>query len=121
MRASPELSRAFGLAGLLLELELLGAVIPVVDLLGQPVLHRRLGLVDPARACASRTSLEVLRHDMGDGVALRLLLDLAADPGALGAGEDRLHAGLALGRAAGSRGRARSGGGAASPSASIST
>ena len=35
-----------GLAGLLLELELLGAVIPVGDLLGQPVLDRRFGLGD---------------------------------------------------------------------------
>ena len=44
------------LARLLLELELLGAVIPVGDLLGQPVLHRRLGLGDQRRACAPRTS-----------------------------------------------------------------
>src|SRR2546426_1330999 len=33
-----------GLAGLLLKLEFLGAVIPVADLLGQPIFHRRLGL-----------------------------------------------------------------------------
>ncbi len=86
-----------GLAGLLLELELLGAVVPVGDLLGQPVLHRRLGLGDELELAVPHL-LEVLRHDLGDRVALRLLLDLAADPGALGPVEDRLDAWFALGQ-----------------------
>ena len=77
LRASPELSRAFGLAGLLLELELLGAVVPVGDLLGQPVLHRGLGLGDQRELAAADLG-EVLGHDVRDGVALRLLLQLAA-------------------------------------------
>ena len=45
-----------GLAGLLLELELLGAVVPVGDLLGQPVLDRGLGLVDQLELARPRTS-----------------------------------------------------------------
>ena len=86
-----------GLAGLLLELELLGAVVPVGDLLGQPVLHRGFGLGDELELGVPHL-LEMLRHDLGDGVALRLLLDLAVDPRALGPIEDRLHARLALGQ-----------------------
>ena len=66
-----------GLAGLLLELELLGAVVPVGDLLGEPVLHRRLGLLDQRELAAAHLG-EVLGHDVRDGVALRLLLQLAA-------------------------------------------
>ena len=86
-----------GLAGPLLELELLGAVVPVGDLLGQPVLHRDFGLGDELELAVPHL-LEVLRHDLGDGVALRLLLDLASDPRALGPVEDRLHARFALGQ-----------------------
>ncbi len=41
---------------------------------------------------------QVLGHDLGDGVALRLLLQLAGDPGALGPGEERVDAGLVLGQ-----------------------
>ena len=41
---------------------------------------------------------QVLRHDVRDGVALRLLLQLAGDPGALGPVEDRVHTRLALGQ-----------------------
>ena len=86
-----------GLAGLLLELELLGAVVPVGDLLGQPVLHRRLGLGDELELAVAHL-LEVLRHDLGDRVALRLLLELAVDPRALGPIEDRVDARFALGQ-----------------------
>ena len=56
-----------GLARLLLVLQLLGAEIPVVDLLGQPVLHRRFGLVEQ-RQLARPDLRKMLRHDMGDGV-----------------------------------------------------
>ena len=86
-----------GLAGPLLKLELLGAVVPVGDLLGQPVLHRDFGLGDELEFGVPHL-LEMFRHDLGDGVALRLLLDLASDPRALGPIEDRLHARFALGQ-----------------------
>ena len=36
-----------GPASLLLQLEFLGAVVPVADLFGEPILDRRTGLVDP--------------------------------------------------------------------------
>ena len=86
-----------GFAGLLLEFELLGAVVPVGDLLGQPVLDRDFGLGDELQFGVPHL-LEMFRHDLGDGVALRLLLDLAGDPGALGPVEDRLDARFALGQ-----------------------
>ena len=41
---------------------------------------------------------QVLRHDVRHGMALRLLLQLAADPGTLGPIEDRVHTRLALGQ-----------------------
>ena len=50
-----------GLAGLLLLLELLGAVIPVVDFLGQPVLDRRLGLVEELELAVAHLG-QMLRH-----------------------------------------------------------
>ena len=85
-----------GLAGLLLKLELLGAVVPVGDLLGEAVLHGGAGLVDPAEAPAAHLR-DVLGHDVRDGVAERLLLEVAGDPGALGAGEEVVDRRLALG------------------------
>ena len=69
LRASPELSRALGLPGLLLELELCGAVVPVRDFLGEPILHRRLGLGDQRELRPSDVR-QMLRHDVRDGVAL---------------------------------------------------
>ena len=71
-----------GLAGLLLVLKLQKAVIPVGDLLGEPVLHRGLGLadeLDPGRL----DLLHVLGNDVDDRVLLRLALQLAGDPRAL--------------------------------------
>ena len=84
-----------GLAGLLLQLELLGAVIPVGDLLGQPVLDGRLGLGDQRQLAAPHLR-QVLRHHVRHGIALRLLLQLAGDPGAFGPVEDRVDARLTL-------------------------
>ena len=66
-----------GLAGLLLELELLGAVVPVGDLLGQPVLHRGAGLLDPREPPAAHLG-DVLGNHVRDGMALRLLLQRRA-------------------------------------------
>ena len=109
-----------GLAGLLLELELLGAVIPVGDLLGQPVLHRRLGLGD---------QLELARPAPPRGAPARRGRPRGPAPSAPARGRSRR---TRAGRgspprparprpAAGSRGRARSGRGASCPSASSST
>ena len=50
-----------------------GAVVPVGDLLGQPVLHGRLGLGRPASRCAPCTSLEVLGHERARWRSQRLL------------------------------------------------
>ena len=86
-----------GLAGLLLQLELLGAVVPVGDLLGEPVLDRDFGLGDELELGVPHL-LEMFRHDMDDGIALGLPLDLAVDPRALGPLEDRIDAGLARGQ-----------------------
>ena len=96
-----------GLPGLLLELELLGAVVPVGDLLGQPVLHRGFGLVDQLEL-ARRAPPEVLRHDMGDGVALRLLLQLPRRSRHTRAARGSPQRRARRRPAAGSRGRARS-------------
>ena len=97
LRASPELSRAFGLAGLLLELELLGAVVPVGDLLGQPVLHRGLGLVDQLELAgrAPRRGARARRCAMAWPCAF--CSSSRRDPGALGPREDRVDAGLVRG------------------------
>ena len=84
-------------SGLLLKLQLLGAVVPVVDLLRQAVLDRGLGLVDQ-RDRAAADLREMLGHDVGDGVALGLLLQLARNPGALGSGQDRVDVGLVVGQ-----------------------
>ena len=75
-RASLEFSRAFGLSRLLLLLQILGAVIPVVDFLREPVLHRRLGLGDQFEL-ARPNLFEMLRHDLRDRVGQRLLLQVA--------------------------------------------
>ncbi len=44
-----------------------GPAIPVVDLLGQPFLHRRQGLVDQRLAPLAHAA-QVARHQLGDGV-----------------------------------------------------
>ena len=72
-----------GPASLLLELEFLSAVIPVANLLGQAILDRRAGLVDPPQAPPADL-LEVSGHYLRDGVCDRLLLQGARDPGARG-------------------------------------
>lgn len=72
-----------GPAGLLLELELLGTVIPVGDLLREAILDGGLGLGDQRQLRVSNF-LQMLRNDMGYGVALRLGFHLAFQPGAFG-------------------------------------
>ena len=72
-----------------------GAVIPVGDLFGQPILHSRAGLVNPLQATAADLG-DVLGHHLRDGVAQRFLLRGPRDPGALGSGEDIGHRGLTL-------------------------
>jgi hypothetical protein len=94
LRASPELSLALGLPCLLLELEFFGAVVPVGDFLGEAILDRSLGLADQFELAPADLG-QVFRHDLGDGMALDLLLKLARDPLAFGAVEDRFDAGFA--------------------------
>jgi hypothetical protein len=81
------------LSGLLLMLQILGAVIPVINFLCQTVFYRRLGFGDEFQF--PRPDLfEMLRHHIGDRVGLRLLLEIATDPGAFGAADDRHDIGL---------------------------
>src|SRR5215510_864426 len=82
-RASCELRPGIGPTSLLLELEFLGAVVPVTDLLGEAVLDRGAGLVDPPQT-PPPDLLEVLRHYLPDGVRDCFLLQVACDPGARG-------------------------------------
>ena len=72
-----------GPATLLLELEVLGAVVPVADLLGEPILDRRSGLVNPPQPPPT-DFLEVLRHHLRNGVCDRFLLQVTGDPGTRG-------------------------------------
>ena len=72
-------------------------MVPVADLLGQPVLDRRLGLGDQLELAVADL-VQVLRHHVRDGVALGLLLQLARDPGALRPGENRIDAGFVVGQ-----------------------
>src|SRR5581483_6580321 len=78
-------------------LKLLGAEIPVVDLLGEPVLDRRLRLVEQRELAVSHLG-EVLGHDLCDG--LRLGFEVAADPGAFGSGEKGIEPRLTRGQRA---------------------
>ena len=87
-----------GLAGLLLELELLGAVVPVADLLGQAILDGRLGLVDQVRRCGREPRPRCSGTTVRSHGQLRLLLEFPRDPGALWAGKDRLSVRLAVAR-----------------------
>ena len=79
----PRVEFGIGLACLLLQFELLGAMIPVGDLLGQALLHGRFGLGNE-RDPAVPDFLEMLRHDVRHRIALCPLLQLACHPGALG-------------------------------------
>ena len=84
-----------GPASLLLRLELLGPVIPVGDLLGEAVLHGGLGLRDQHQPGIAHLG-QMLRDDCGNGIALRLLLHVPVDPGALRPIEDPLRPGVVL-------------------------
>ncbi|GBD26512.1 hypothetical protein HRbin30_01844 [bacterium HR30] len=64
-------------------------MIPVGDLLGESVLHRRPGLLDPLQPPPPHL-LQVLRNHVSDRVRLRSALQVAGDPGALGAGQNLL-------------------------------
>jgi hypothetical protein len=92
-----------GLARPLLELELLGAVVPVGDLLGEAVLHRGAGLLDPLEPAAAHLG-DVVGHHLRDGMAERLLLDALArgarNPGALRPSKQVVHRRLTLGQRA---------------------
>ena len=81
-----------GLAGLFLGLELLGPVIPVGDLLGEAVLHGGFGLRDQRQPGVPHFG-QMLRDHVCNGVALRLVLHVAVDPGALRPVEYRRHIG----------------------------
>jgi hypothetical protein len=70
-------------------------MVPVGDLLGEAHLDRRLGLSDQGEL-AGLDLREVPGDDLGDGVALGLLLQLAADPLALGARQECVDPGLAV-------------------------
>jgi hypothetical protein len=94
LRASPELSLALGLPCLLLQLEFFGAVVPPGDFLGEAILDRGFGLGDQFELAPADLG-QVFRHDLGDGIALDLLLEFARDPLAFGAVEDRFDAGFA--------------------------
>ena len=67
------------LAGLLLERQLLGAAVPVVDLALEPRLHLALDPVDLRKPTLARL-LKVLRHKVRDGKVHRHLLDVALEP-----------------------------------------
>ena len=68
-------------------------MIPVGDLFREAILDRRLGLGDKVQLAPFDLG-KVLRYDLGDGVTLRLFLQFAVDPLALGPVEDRIDAGL---------------------------
>jgi hypothetical protein len=63
--------------------QLLGAMIPVGYFLGEPFFDCGLGSGDQVQATATDLG-KVFGYHMGDSVALRLLLELSADPAALG-------------------------------------
>ena len=67
-------------------------MIPISDLLGEPVLYRRFGLGDEWESSVSNLS-QMLRYNVNHGVALRLLLQIAGNPCTFGSVEDRLHVG----------------------------
>ena len=77
-----------GLSGPFLKTQFLGSVIPVVDLLRQPVLHRGLGLVD-SRHRPPTNLANVIRHDVRDCVRLSVGFQVARQPGGLWAGQNR--------------------------------
>ena len=77
-----------GAAGLFLVAELRGAVVPVGDLLSQPILDRGLGPGDqlqPRRA----DLLQMVGHDVGYRVFLSRALQIAGNPSAFGTLQNR--------------------------------
>jgi hypothetical protein len=64
---------------LLLELELLGAMVPVGDLLGEAILDRRARLLDPRQTPLAHLA-NMFGHDLRNGVALGALLQIFRDP-----------------------------------------
>ena len=72
-------------------------MVPIGDLFGKPILHRGFRLRDE-RQLAIANFLEMLGHDVGHRVALRLLLQFAGDPSTLGPSENGFDARLALGQ-----------------------
>ena len=84
-----------GFSGLLLELEFLGTVVPVGNFLGEAFFHRRLGLGNQGELLPF-DFIEVPRHDVGNGVGLRLLFEPTVDPPAFGPVENGGGIGLAF-------------------------
>jgi hypothetical protein len=73
---------------LFLVLQIFSAVIPIVDLLREAILHRCFGFGYQFEL-ARPDLFEMLRHHVGDRVGLRLLLKVSPDPGALWTPNDR--------------------------------
>jgi hypothetical protein len=66
----------------LLQFQLFCSVVPVVNLLGQAILDCCLGLTDQFQL-APLYLCQMLRHDLGDSIALSLVLQFLVDPLAL--------------------------------------
>ena len=64
-------------------------MVPVRNLLGEAVLHGRFGLLDQGESGGTDLR-QMFRDDIGNGICLRGLLQVTADPGALGPCEDRV-------------------------------
>ena len=84
-------------ASLLLCLQFLGAEVPVGNLLGEPVLNRRLGLGDQ-RLPGLADLAQMLGDHMAHRVLLRRLFQAASDPVALGGSQDRFVSGFLFGK-----------------------
>ena len=85
-----------GAAGLLLQLEVFGAAVPVRYLHCQPSLDGIACFVEE-RLSGAADFVDVLGHDAGDGVALGGLLQFGADPGTFRAGQQDIVARFADG------------------------
>ena len=68
-------------------------MVPVVDLLGQPILDRGPRLLDEGQT-ARADFFEVFGHHVLDGMGMGPLLQRGGDPGRLRPGQDLGHAGL---------------------------
>ena len=74
-------------------------MIPVRNLLGQPVFHGGAGLLDQPQATALHR-VQVGGHNLGDGVPKRLRLKRTANPATFGTRQQRVHVKLTSGQRA---------------------